>query len=375
MGDADVVVVGGGVMGTATAYSLAARGMKTILLERFEFGHLRGSSGGPTRIFRFAYPEERYARMAGPSLEAWRALERASGESLLATTGGLDIGRHAQAAAETLDVIGRASTWVDPADARARWPGLRFGDDERILFQADAGVCYADRTVRAQATLAAEAGAEIRERTIVERIEQDGEGVAVSAGGERIRARVAVVAAGSWAGSLLTDVGIVLPLTPTVEQVSYLRLDRLSPLPTLIDWSEHGSASEGFQMSGPYAVPDPEAPGDVKVALHLSGPVVDPDDGPFDVDQAGEDEVLAWAARRFAPFVQTRPPHTCLYTRTPDHHFVIDRLGPIVIGSPCSGHGFKFAPFIGELLADLAADKEPSIDLLDFSALRWSDNP
>ena len=111
----------------------------------------------------------------------------------------------------------------------------------------------------------------------------------------------------------------------------------------------------------------------MKVGLHLSGPsAVDPNDGPFDVDPQRIEEVLEWASRRLGPFTQTQPPHTCLYTRTPDHDFVIDRVGPVVIGSACSGHGFKFGPLVGELLADLATGTEPAVDLTAFSAVRPS---
>jgi sarcosine oxidase len=372
--DTHVVVIGGGVAGAAKAWALAGRGVPVTLLERFEFGHLRGSSGGPTRIFRFAYSKERYARMAGPACETWRALEAASGESLLATTGGLDIGEHAAVVAGNLDTIGREFSWHDAAEARVRWPGIRFADDERMLFQPDAGVCYSDRTVHALARLAASRGAIIREHAVASRIQTEGDGVRVRLDdGAGIRADVAVVAAGSWAGPLLADAGLDVPRTPTLEQVSYLRLEQPFVLPTLIDWIEHRPASEGFQMRGPYAVPDPEVPGEVKVGLHLSGPAVNPNDGPFAVDQERVDEVLAWAARRFGSFEQTRPPHTCLYTRTPDHDFVIDRVGPIVIGSACSGHGFKFGPLVGELLADLATGTEPAVDIADFSARRWPD--
>ena len=119
MDDTTVVVIGGGVAGCAAAYALAGRGVPVTLLERFEFGHLRGSSGGPTRIFRFAYSEERYARLAGTAREVWSELELASGESFLATTGGVDIGPHSADVAGTLDRIGREYTWLDSRDASA----------------------------------------------------------------------------------------------------------------------------------------------------------------------------------------------------------------------------------------------------------------
>lgn len=291
---------------------------------------------------------------------------------MLFTTGGVDIGERAHLAADALTAISRPFEWLDAPAASRRWPGIQFADDEPILFQPQAGVCYADRSVRAMARLAVAQGAQLREHSPVRVLEPLGADAVrvVTEDGDELRGRAAIVTAGSWAGPLLAQAGIELALTPTVEHVAYYRLAEPSPLPTLIDWSEHADPAEGFQGRGPYAVPDPEHPGDIKLALHLSGWAVDPTDGPFDVDPARIEEMDDWAGRRFAPLERTQSPHTCLYTRTPDHHFVIDREGPLVIGSPCSGHGFKFGPLIGELLADLATDMQPQVSLEGFEATR-----
>ncbi|MFM8998875.1 MAG: N-methyl-L-tryptophan oxidase [Actinomycetota bacterium] len=354
----EVVIVGGGAVGTAAARALAGRGRAVTLLERGPIGHADGSSGGPTRIFRLAYDLPDYVRMARVALRAWRDLEAEAGEELLVTTGGIDIGSGARLAADALAACGEPFAWLD-ADATAeRWPALRLAAGERALVQEDAGVCLAERTVHAQARLARARGVDVRETTAALAIAPAGDGVEVRTADATIRADVAVVAAGAWAGPLLRTVDIDVPLTPTLEQVTYLRLTTPSPLPTVIDWADDGSAA-------PYAVPDPTDPGAFKIALHGAGPTVDPDRDPRDADPIRRARAVDHAARRFAPHA-VGGTDTCLYTRTPDEDFVLDRVGPIVVASPCSGHGFKFTPLLGDLVADLATDATPAVPLERF---------
>ena len=165
----DAIVVGGGVMGTATALELAAGAGSTLLLERFTFGHARGSSGGPTRIFRFTYEHPDYVRMAGPALDAWRELEDASDERLLYTTGGIDIGEGGRRSADALEAAGAPFAWLTPEATMERWPGLVIAPGTPVLLQEQGGVCMAERTVRAQARVGADAGATMREETVVRR--------------------------------------------------------------------------------------------------------------------------------------------------------------------------------------------------------------
>ena len=376
----DAIVVGGGVMGTATALELASRGRHTLLLERFAFGHARGSSGGPTRIFRFTYEHPDYVRMAGPALDAWRELEDASGERLLYTTGGIDIGEGGRRSADALVAAGAPFAWLTPEATMERWPGLVIAPGTPVLLQEQGGVCMAERTVRAQARVATDAGATMREETVVRAIDRRGDGVQLTTDrGDRYTAPVAVVTAGPWAGPLLRTAGIDLPLVPSFEQVTYCRLVGEPYLfPTIIDWS--GVSTRGLPSDGdgstktPYALPNPEEPGSIKMALDRSGPDADPDTRSFEPDPERLARLAAWASRRFLPLVEAQPPETCLYTNTPDGEFVLDRLGPIVVGSPCSGHGFKFAPLIGKILADMATGTPISLRLEAFQAGRaWTE--
>jgi sarcosine oxidase len=342
MTDTDVVVIGGGVMGTAAAWALARRGREVLLLEQFELGHKRGSSHGTSRIFRFSYHDAMYVGMAMEALPLWRELERESGRHLLTTTGGLDVGGMVPTHAEALETLGASYEVMDGAEAGRRFPFLSIPAVEPVLFQPDAGIVDADAAVRAFAASAAARGVDVRERTRVNQLRVEGEEAVIETADGEFRARVGVVTAGAWARPLLAGAGIYIPNTPTRETVAYFHLpEGVVPL-SMIEW-----------LTPPiYALFSP--PDSLKVAEHHAGPITDPDD-----DGAVSDESVArtsaWVAARY-PEADSDPHNaeTCVYTNTPDEDFILERRGPIVIGSPCSGHGFKFAPAIGERLGDLA---------------------
>ncbi|HEY6566679.1 MAG TPA: FAD-dependent oxidoreductase [Actinomycetota bacterium] len=374
----DVIVVGGGAMGTATARNLAMRGRHTLLLERFTFGHANGSSGGPTRIFRFMYHTQGYARMALAAKGAWDELQDAAGERLLHVTGGIDIGEPALPRAEVLKEIGAPVERLLPDQAHERWPDLHIPEGADIVFQPDGGVLRAARTVQVQAALAAGAGAEILEETTVTSIAVTGDRAEVHTGaGATFTAPTVVVTAGAWAGPVLRTAGIDLPLQPSLEQGTYFRLDGggsvgtrpTGPLPTIIDWFHD-------EVQPPYLVPDPfeDATGHFKVGLHRSGPVTDAETRTFDPDPARVARVQTWVDRHVDGAVPLDRTDTCLYTFAPDEDFILDRVGPVVVASPCSGHGFKFVPLFGQVIADLATGVTPAFPMapftLDRAALR-----
>jgi sarcosine oxidase len=349
----DAIVVGGGAMGSAAARVLAGRKRHTLLLERYGFGNANGSSGGPTRIFRLTYHDAAYVRMARCALEHWRELEEAGGEPLLATTGGLDVGPGGRTSGEALSAAGEAWATVAPEALAERWPALSFPSGTEMFVQEDGGVCRAETTVLTQARLARAAGADVRDHTEVTAITPADEAVEVTtAAGDVARAPVAIVTAGPWASKLLATAGIDLPLTPSFEQATYARLDAPSSLPTVTDWRPHGAHPI-------YLVPDPFEPGEFKVGIHKSGGPVDADDRSFDPDPDRVATARAYTAAHVVGSVDAGRTDTCLYTNAPDEEFVIDRSGPIVVGSPCSGHGFKFVPLIGRVLADLATGDPP----------------
>ena len=362
----EIAIVGSGVIGSATARALGARGVPAVLLEQFDLGHARGSSHGATRIFRFSYPDPGYVRMAVIAREAWARLQDDAGEELLVMTGGLDAGPGASACAAALKECGVQHTWLAAGELPARFPGIAARPGERMLFQADSGVLLAGRAVAALHRLASRDGVSIRAQTPVLGIEPQGERVLLRTPAGEISARVAVIAAGGWNEALLARAVARVPrLTATLQQLRYFSPRTASDdWPTLIEWPAEGLNWYIVPVAG-------DAPG-VKVAAHIRGRTVDPSAGPFsEIDRALEDEAEKYVRRRLPGLVPAGfGAETCLYTMTCDEHFVLDREGPIVVGGGGSGHAFKFGPLLGEMLADLALGKETRIPRQRFSLSR-----
>jgi sarcosine oxidase len=332
----DVVVVGAGAMGSSTAWWLARRGRSVALLEQFEQGHDRGSSHGSTRIFRLAYPVPEYVAMAKAALPLWRELEDDACETLLETTGAVDHGAAGDVAAvaAALTTEGVSHERMEAAEAGERWPGMRF--DGTVLFHADGGRCLADRTVAALQRRAAEHGADVRFGTGPATLLGGGR---VDAAGETWQARRVVVTAGAWLPKFGLDVALP-PLRVTRERVQHFTPRRPGD-----EWPSFIHHRRPWV----YGLLAPEG---VKVATHMTGRDTDADEAvaPGPVDAAVVAHVESW----FPGLDPTpRAAATCLYTTTPDETFVVARFDDVVVGSPCSGHGFKFTPLTGRRLADL----------------------
>ncbi len=330
--DAEVVIVGAGVMGLATARALARAGRDVVLCEQFDVGHDRGSSHGGSRIVRLSYPEERWVRMAQASYLLWRELETEFGRALLDQPGTLDLG-DLEARRDALAACGAPYELLDAGEIERRFP-IRIEAGGNGLFQADGGIVFADLALQALLGSAVASGAQVRERFRVDSVEEDGDGV-VAAG---LRARVAVVTAGAWAPAFA---GVDASLTR--ETTSYFSFDE--PVPSVIDSSV--GATWGYALAAPGI--------GLKAGLHQAGTATDPDE-PGEPDAKIAEETAAWVERRFRGAGPAVKVETCLYTTRPNDEFVLERRGRIVVGSPCSGHGFKFAPLIGERLAELVAE-------------------
>lgn len=325
--DTEVVVVGAGVMGLATARALVQAGRDVVVCEQFALGHDRGSSHGSSRIVRVSYPDERWVRLAQESFPLWRELEAESGTTLLDLHGTLDLGDW-EPNRDALAACGAPFEVLDASELERRFP-IRAEPGSRGLFQADGGIVFADRALEALA-----AGLAIRERERIESVEEDADGVTAAA----IRARAAVVTAGAWAPQLAG-----VDATPTVETVSYFELGR--PLPSVIDTTT--GAHSGYALASPG--------GQLKAGIHQTGRPVHPDEqSPPDRELAAR--TAAWVARRFGIAEPATRLETCLYTIRENDEFLLERRGRVVVGSPCSGHGFKFAPVVGKRLAALASE-------------------
>ena len=336
----DHVVVGAGVMGSAAARALAKSGKKVVLLEQFRLGHKRGSSHGRARIFRFSYPDPMYVAMAQESLEMWRDLEREAGTEIVRTTGGLDVGPHIADNAAALEECGAAYERLGPTDVSKRFPNISVPADTPVLFQPDAGVIAADIAIASFITSAMDGSADVHEDRQVIRIQPKASSVVVRTPGGDFEADSVVVTAGAWAKKLLATIGIDLPVRPTRETVSYFHMDH-GATPTFVEWGDPSI----------YALPSFKQ--GIKVGEHIAGPTADPDEEqPINTESV--ERVKRWMQERF-PNAEPEPhlSETCFYTNTEDERFILERHDNVIVGSACSGHGFKFAPLIGKRLADL----------------------
>jgi sarcosine oxidase len=359
MARADLIIVGAGLAGSAAAWVASARGMDVTVLEAFEPGHSRGSSHGSARIFRRAYHDPLYVTMTGRAGEAWQRLQEATGEELLQLTGGLDVGvrRDPVALHAVLASCGVPASLLRPAEAAERWPGFAFDNNSPVMYHADAGVLDPDRAIAAMLRLAGQRGADVRFGTPAERISVGPDSATVHTHAGPLTAPVVVAAPGAWIAPLLAGVIDLPPLTVTQEQVFHFA-PMQPPAPGADPWPIFICQDSGGDY---YALPggrDGEVPGAIKVGGMERRIVTTAHARDFTVDPAARLGVAAFTARML-PGLRPDPVNevTCLYTNTASQDFILDRQGPLVISSACSGHGAKFAPLTGEILADLATGK------------------
>lgn len=367
----DVAIAGLGAMGGAAAWHLARRGLRVAGFDRFGPPHDQGSSHGETRIIREAYFEDpRYVPLVRRAYTLWRELERDFGRPLLRETGGLMIGREdgvvVRGARASGDAHGLPYEILDAREIALRYPALHPDPGTVAVREPRAGILFPEACVKAHLTLAARAGADLRRDDPVLSWSADGEGIAVTTARGTVLAGSLILAAGAWMPSLLF--GASLPLAVTRQPLFWFRPRGDAEL---FDPGRFGvfiwEAEPGFVFYG-----FPAIEGRVKVARHLGGVPTSPDA----VDRAFRESEAAALRERLArsiPALDVPPADAavCLYTSTADGHFVIDRHpahSQVVVLSPCSGHGFKFASAIGEVAADLATGRTPRFDL---GLFRW----
>jgi sarcosine oxidase len=373
MAQFDVVVVGLGAIGSAALHQLALRGVRVVGVERLVPGHDQGSSHGESRIIRLGYFEHpSYVPLLRRTYALWRELEAASGTKLLHITGIAEIGPpDGEVVAGTLAASrlhGLPHEVMDAVETMRRFPAFKVPPDHVGVFQPDGGFIAAEPAIAAMIAQAQAAGAKIRTSTAVLSIDRHGDGVRARTNQGDIDARSAIVAPGPWIKTLLPDLPV--PLRVTRQVMGWFQpldpaLFASGRFPVFLLESRHG-VHYGFP---------PFASGAVKIARHHhDDETVDPDR--FDRAISAGDEALIRAALAEHIPAASGPltsAQACLYTVTADHDFIIDRLpgAPnIIVASPCSGHGFKFAPVVGEILADLTLDGGTRHDISRFRLSR-----
>jgi sarcosine oxidase len=360
------VVIGAGLAGAATAWSLARRGHEVTLVERTQPAARDGSSHGSARIFRYAYSDPFYVRLAVAARAAFDELERLSGRRLITPSGALDFGpvRNARALAGVLEAVGVEHELLSAAAARARWPQIAI--DSETLWHPDAGVIDAEGAVRALLDRAERHGAQILPGWPVARIETTGTGYRLeSVDGRRLDAERIVVTAGGWLPWLLDRLplpagfrALVPPLRVSQENAYHFPYrDR-----TGTDGAESATSWPTFIHKSPtiptYGLPGGRDAGfrGQKIAEFLGGRrLASAADQDGVVDPANRARIVDYV-RQYLPGLVPEPyaETTCLFTNTPSEDFFVDGTDGITLVSPCSGHGAKFAPLIGDIAADVA---------------------
>jgi sarcosine oxidase len=361
-------------MGSAAAYHLAKRGLSVAAIEQYEPGHDRGSSHGLSRIIRLAYFEHpSYVPLLQRAFELWRELEEASGERLLHVTGGIDAGlpgsRVFEGSLESCRVHGLRHEVLGGGEVNRRFPGYRLPDEFQAVFQPDAGFLEPERCIRAHVRLAEERGARVLEGARVRTWQARDDLVSVQLDGEEIHARQVVVCAGAWMPILVPSLAHLL--RPERQVVGWFGINApgdfaLGRFPVFVMTTPDGHF---------YGFPQFGVSGFKIGKYHHRSEPINPD-ATHRTPDAADEAVLRDCVRSCFPGADgpLLRASTCIFTNTPDEHFIIDRLPDIpqaLVVSACSGHGFKFCSVVGEIVADLVSAGQTEHDLSLFRLGRF----
>ncbi|MQA15696.1 MAG: N-methyl-L-tryptophan oxidase [Pseudonocardiaceae bacterium] len=370
----DVIVLGVGGMGSATVYQLARRGKRVLGLERFDIPNTMGSSHGETRIIRLPYYEDpTYVMLVQRAYELWRSLESRAGEQLLHVTGSIDAGP-----ADSWVFTGALRSAVEydlphevlsGAELGERFPGYRLPRETMALYQPDGGFLRPERCIVAHVEAAIAHGAQVHGRERVHDWQPTADGVRVITDKDVYTAERLVVTAGAWNREVLPFLSsLAVPERQVVAWLQPRRPELFTPsrFPVFNALVEEGRFY-GFPV---YGVPGFKFGKYHHLGEHGDPETLDPAPG------AGDEDVLGRFAARYFPdgFGPTMALQTCMFTNSPDHHFLID-LHPVYpqvsFASPCSGHGYKFASVVGEIMADLAVRGTTRHNISLFSLQRF----
>ena len=369
----DAIIIGAGAMGSATAYHMGKAGQRVLLLEQFDLKHERGSSQDHTRIIRYSYNQPTYIDLARASYPLWFELERESGETLYTRTGGIDFGLPTDARVQAIEQSLRdkqiTHEVLTAADAQKRFSQFRFPSEMQVIYQPDYGILAAAKCVAAHLRLAQEKyGVEVRANTPVTSIIPSADHVTVTTPAGTFEAGHLVITAGAWAGDVMAQLGLSLPLKPMGVQLAYFDAGdayTAGQMPIFIAWVDDHA---------PYGIHDWQGAG-LKVALHGGQLVNHVSQIDYTPTHAGI-EIIRDFCNVYLPGAadHLKATRICLYTMTPDEDFIIDRhpqYENILYASPCSGHGFKFSALIGQMMTDLALKGSTAHDVSLFRANRF----
>jgi sarcosine oxidase len=369
-----VIVVGLGAHGSSTIYQLVRRGFDVIGIDQFQPPHAMGSSHGPSRIFRMAYKEgSDYVPLLRRSRELWLELNEKFDRPSFDTTGGLFMGHPSGRAMTGMQSASREQDveihMMTPEEVRAKYPSFKIPDGWEAIFDPNSATIFPEVAVEAHLNLAREAGAKLHFNEKMENWSASSDGVSVRTSDGTYEADSLIITTGVWAPGMLGD--FQLPLE--IERVS---LWMVEPKANAEFFKGGSFPNASFEIGEKYPL---YMQGDygtgVKLALDHHGTPTTADTVDRETNQEDHDKIFEHI-RRFVPDLDGKilDSAVCMYTNTPDLNFVVDKHPAhdnVIIGSVCSGHGFKFAPVMGEILTDLAVEGESVFDLEMFSATRF----
>ncbi len=367
----DVIVIGAGGMGSATAYHLAKSGARVLVLEQFNRGHTFGSSHGETRIIRFFYDKPFYTELMKTAYTEWRSLESESDKQLLFITGSINLGtkgnKYMKAVSESLNEAGVNYEWWDKKELTKRFLQFFVPDHYDILWQKDTGFLYASECVLTHLELSEQHGAIVRENTQVNRIEWQTDVPTIRTEKEQYLGRKIVVTAGAWTSSLLSKLD--LPLTVTKQQVCYFKPTNTEMFrPNNYPVFTENTADDEFIYGIPYF-----GNNGAKVARHGLGKTFLPDMCEQEPDADYDKHINAFVKERIPSLGKVTHSEVCLYTETPDEDFIIDThpdCPNVLIAAGFSGHGFKFCSLVGRIMCELALNDRTDFDISPFCIKR-----
>ena len=371
----DAIIAGLGAMGSAAAYHLAKMNRRVLGLDRFTPPHAFGSSHGQTRIIREAYFEHpSYVPLVQRAYPLWDELERESGRSLFQKTGGLMIGPPegtlVRGACSSAEIHHLPYEILAAEEVRRRFPAFQPTDEMVAVWEQRAGILFTERCIEAHLEMARRHGAHLHFEEQVISWQAADNGVTVITNRNRYTAERLLLTAGPWMGKLLADLQLPLTVARQVllwfEPTTQVQQFSAPQFPIFILEHETNRFFYGF----------PDLGHGVKIAIHHEGEPADPDHLNREV-RADEVEVVRALLRRFMPEAAGRllANTVCMYTNTPDSHFLIDfhpHQPQVLVASPCSGHGFKFSSAIGQVLAELLTVGKSSFDLSMFAIKRFA---
>jgi monomeric sarcosine oxidase len=367
----DTIIIGGGAMGSATAYWLSKYQDSVMMLDQFDLLHHNGSSHGMSRVIRKTYDLPHFAVMMDEAYTLWENIQKETGKNVYTKTGGLNLGPESQKDLQHTIRISKERGFehevLDSNQLQERYPAFNCDDDYLGVYQAETGILNASSAVEMLQTQASHQGADLRGNQAVTRIRTTGDTIRVECGDKSYETKNVVISAGVWLNEHLRQFDLRVAVEAWKLTFAYwktLKPEWYTPekFPVFIHWADEIN----------YGFPIHERPDFVKIAPHITEkiPKLSDYDNNNSVNHDLLDEMKRFVSKRFNQ-LEAVPQYaeTCLYTMTKDENFIMDRLpdnDQIFVAGGFSGHGFKFTPLIGKLMADMVLENEIQYDMNHF---------